>query len=50
MIIAKTRIGKNFRLTLPKEVREYLKLEGGEELIFYIVEGLEGRVCIRRGS
>ena len=50
MIIAKAKIGKDFRLTIPKEVREYLKLEGGEELIFYVVEGLEGRVCIRRGS
>ncbi|HDI52658.1 MAG TPA: AbrB/MazE/SpoVT family DNA-binding domain-containing protein [Candidatus Bathyarchaeota archaeon] len=50
MIIAKAKIGKDFRLTIPKEVRGYLKLEGGEELIFYVVEGLEGRVCIRRGS
>jgi len=50
MIIAKAKIGKDFRLTLPKEVREHLKLEGGEELIFYTVEGLEGRVCIRKGS
>jgi AbrB family looped-hinge helix DNA binding protein len=37
MILAKGRIGKGFRLTIPKEVREYLGLEGGEELIFYIV-------------
>ena len=37
-------------MTIPKEVRERLNLEGGEELIFYTIEGLEGRVCIRRGS
>ncbi len=50
MIIARAKIGKGFRLTIPKEVRERLNLEGGEELIFYTIEGLEGRVCIRRGS
>ena len=49
-MIARAKIGKDFRLTLPKEVREYLKLEGGEEIIFYTIEGLEGRVCIRRGG
>jgi len=50
MILARGRVGKDFRLTIPKEVRDHLHLEGGEELIFYTVEGLEGRVCIRKGS
>lgn len=50
MILGRGKIGRGFRLTIPREVRDYLGLEEGEELIFYSIEGLEGRVCIRKGS
>lgn len=46
--MAKGRVGRDFRVTLPREVREFLKLEEGEELIFFTIEGRKGRVCFRK--
>lgn len=47
-ILATGRVGADFRLTLPKEVRENLELEEGDELVFFTVRGQKGRVCFRK--
>ncbi|MGD8566143.1 MAG: AbrB/MazE/SpoVT family DNA-binding domain-containing protein [Candidatus Bathyarchaeota archaeon] len=47
-VIAIVKMGQDFRLTLPKEVREMLRLEKGSELVFFAVEGFKARVCIRK--
>ena len=48
-VIATGKIGKDFRVTLPMDVREFLDLKEGDELIFYSVEDKRGRVCFRKG-
>jgi len=35
-------------VTIPAEVREFLGIEEGEELVFYTIEGRKGRVCFRK--
>ncbi|GAJ11862.1 unnamed protein product [marine sediment metagenome] len=47
-ILAKVKVGKDFRLTLPKEVREFLELIEGNELVFYTIEDEKGRVWFRK--
>lgn len=49
-VLAKGRIGRDFRVTLPREVREFLELKEGEEILFYTVEGQIGRVCFRKAG
>ena len=49
-ILATTKVGKDFRLTVPKQVRDALELKAGEELVFYTVRGRKGRVCFRKSS
>lgn len=48
-ILETAKIGKNFRITLPKEVRESLDLREGGEIVFFTVEDFEGRICFRKG-
>jgi AbrB family looped-hinge helix DNA binding protein len=50
VVLATTKVGVDFRVTIPKEVREYLELNKGEELVFYTIRGQKGRVCFRRSS
>jgi len=47
-VLATGKIGRDFRITLPSEVRKFLLLEEGEELVFFTVEGKKGRVCFRK--
>lgn len=47
-VLATARVGRDFRVTIPKEVRELLELEEGDELLFFIVEGWIRRVCLRK--
>ncbi len=49
-ILATAKISRDFRVTIPKEVREFLELEEGEEIVFFEVEGMLGRVCFRKAS
>lgn len=49
-VLASTKIGQNFRLTLPQEVRDLLSLSEDDEIVFYSVEGEEGRVSFRKRS
>lgn len=49
-ILATARVGKDYRITLPQEVREFLELEVGEEIVFYSVASQKGRVCFRKSS
>ena len=49
-ILASTKIGQNFRVTLPQEVRDILSLSEEDEIVFYSVEGEEGRVSFRKRS
>ena len=48
-VIATGKIGKDYRVTLPTNVRDSLDLKEGDELIFYTVEDKKGRVCFRKG-
>ncbi len=47
-VLAEAMISRNFRVTIPKEVREHLKLAEGNKLIFFTVAELKERVCFRR--
>jgi AbrB family looped-hinge helix DNA binding protein len=49
-VLATAKVGKSFRLTIPKEVRDVLELKLGEELVFYTVRGRKGRICFRKSS
>jgi AbrB family looped-hinge helix DNA binding protein len=48
-ILASGKIGREFRVTLPKEVRKLLELKEGDELVFFTAEGWNERVCFRKG-
>lgn len=47
-VVAKAKVGTDFRMTIPKEVRDILELKEGEELIFYTVDEWMNRVCFRK--
>ncbi len=47
-VITSTKVGRDFRVTLPKEVREMLQLKEGDEVIFYTMERIIKRVCMRK--
>jgi AbrB family looped-hinge helix DNA binding protein len=50
VVLATGKVGRNFRVTLPAEVREYMKLEEGEDLVFFTSGDQKGRVCFRKAS
>jgi AbrB family looped-hinge helix DNA binding protein len=47
-IIETARISRGFRVTIPKEVRDIMKLKEGDEIVFFTVKNMAGRVCFRR--
>jgi AbrB family looped-hinge helix DNA binding protein len=47
-VTATAKIGRNFRVTIPKEIRELLELEEGDELLFFKTKGWKRRVCFRK--
>ena len=47
-VLATTKVRVEFRVTIPKEVREYLELNEGDELVFYTTREKKGRVCFRK--
>jgi len=47
-VLAIVKVGRDFRVTIPKEVRELLELEEGNELVFFKTEGWKRRVCLRK--
>ena len=47
-ILATGKVGRDFRITLPSDVRDFLDLEEGEDLIFYTIGSQKGRVCLRK--
>ncbi len=48
-ILAAAKVSAGFRVTIPKEAREFLDMEEGDEIVFFTVEGMRGRVCFRKG-
>jgi AbrB family looped-hinge helix DNA binding protein len=49
VVLAAGKVGREFRVTLPKEVRELLGLKEGDKLVFFTAEGWKGHVCFRKG-
>jgi AbrB family looped-hinge helix DNA binding protein len=49
-VLATTKVSSGFRVTIPKEVREYLKLKEGQKLVFYTLKRKPGRICCRKTS
>ena len=47
-ILTTVKVGRDFRVTFPKEVRKLLKLVEGDELVFFTVESWKGRICFRK--
>lgn len=47
-VLAVAKVGTDFRVTIPKEVRELLELKKGDELAFYKTEGWINRICLRK--
>jgi len=48
-VLAEAKVSKKYRITLPMQVRDFLNVDEGSNLIFFSVEDMKGRVCIRRG-
>ena len=48
-ILASVKVTKNFRITIPKEVRDYINLDENSELIFFTVPSERGRISFRKG-
>jgi len=47
-VLTIVKVSQDFRVTIPKRVRELLELEEGDELVLFKTEGWKGRVCIRK--
>jgi AbrB family looped-hinge helix DNA binding protein len=47
-VLAVAKVSKKYRITLPIEVRDFLNVSEGSNLLFFTIEGAKGRVCIRR--
>ena len=50
VVLASTKVGMDFRVTIPKEVREFLELNEGDEIVFYSIGRQKGRVGFRKIS
>ena len=48
-ILATAKVSAGFRATIPKEVRDFLELNEGDEIVFFKVGEKAGRVCFRKG-
>ncbi len=49
-VLATAKVSKDFRVTIPKEARELLELEEGDEIVLFTVEGKLGQVCFRKAA
>ncbi len=47
-VLAIAKVGRDFRVTIPKEVRKLLELKEGDELLFFSTKGWKRRVCLRK--
>lgn len=47
-ILATVKVSRDFRVTIPKEVRKLIELAEGDELVFFKAEGWKRRVCLRK--
>ena len=47
-VLAVCKVRQGFRVTIPKEVRELLELEEGDELLFFKTRGWVKHICIRK--
>lgn len=47
-VLATAKVGRNFRVTIPQEVRDLLELEEGDEVLFFKTKGLIRRICLRK--
>jgi len=47
-VLTIVKVSRDFRVTIPKRVRELLELEEGDELVFFKTEGWKGCVCFRK--
>jgi AbrB family looped-hinge helix DNA binding protein len=47
-VLAVAKVSKKYRITLPIEVREFLNVTEGSNLLFFSIEDKKGRVCIRK--
>jgi AbrB family looped-hinge helix DNA binding protein len=48
-ILASAKVGKNYRITLPNEVRKHLDLNEDSTVIFFTISNEKGRVSFRKG-
>jgi len=49
-VLAAVKVGRDFRVTLPKEVRDFLELKEGDGLVFFTIKEGIGRICIRKSG
>jgi AbrB family looped-hinge helix DNA binding protein len=47
-VLAVAKVSKKYRITLPIEVRDFLNVTEGSNLLFFTIEDTKGRVCIRK--
>jgi hypothetical protein len=47
-IIATTKIYRDYRIRISKEVHNKLELNEGDEIVFFTLEGRIRRVCFRK--
>jgi AbrB family looped-hinge helix DNA binding protein len=49
-VLTSVKVSNDFRVTIPKKIRKLLKIEEGDEIVFFTVEGMAGRVCFRKAT
>jgi len=47
-VLAEAKVSKGFRVTLPTAVRDFLRVTEGSSLLFFTVEGMKGRIGVRK--